>query len=209
MIYSVVGTHQETRRRAIEALSSLGEVSQYIYSEQADELESHIDATNLFGDSIIISCVQLSGNSSSKEILITFLPRMKESKNIFIVDEPFADVHLRNTLRPVSVKFFDAKEEKKKDVSVFALCDSFALRDKKQAWIDFMDVRERESGEAIAGALWWKFQQIWSGVRSGKKSAFSLSDCERIGGDLVRASIVSHQGERDLMTELEKIIVSL
>lgn len=209
MIYTIVGTHKETREKGNKEFAALGAVTQYVYSEQVGELESHIDATSLFGDTIVVACVQLGDTGSSKEILVSLLPKLEASNNIFIIDEPFADVHLTNKLAKVSKKLINAKEEKVKDTSVFALCDSFAKRDKRQAWVDFMHLREKGEGEAIQGALWWKFQLVWQDTKAGKRTAYTLPECERIGGDIVRASIRAHRGELDLMTELERIIVSL
>lgn len=209
MIYTIVGTHKERREKANKELQLLGEVKRYIYSEKSNELEMYSNAQDMFGDTVIVSCIQLGDVASSKGILVEMLERLESSSNIFIIDEPFADTHLTNKLKKVSKKFFDAKEEKIKDTSVFALCDSFARRDKKQAWIDFTDVKQREGGESIQGALWWKFQTIWQDVQAGKKSVFTPKDCERIGGDIVRSSILAHRGEKDLMTELERIILSL
>ena len=209
MIYSIVGTHKEVREKGLRELATLGAVTQYIYSEHSSFLESHIDAASLFGEVVVISCVQLGDNAPSKEILVSLLDKMKVSKNIFIIDEPFADIHLTNKLRKVSGKLFDAKEEKIKDTSVFTLCDSFARRDKKQAWIDFMVMKEKSEGEAIIGALWWKFQLIWSGVRGGRKSNFTLSECETIGRSIIQSSILAHRGEKDLMIEIERIILLL
>lgn len=209
MIYTIVGTHKAIREKAHKEISSLGTVTHYIYSEHIDELKGHIDAVSLFGEKVIVTCVQVGSNASSKELFVELLDEMKSSANIFIIDEPFADIHLSNRLSKVSVQFFNAKEEKVKDNSVFTLCDSFAKRDKKQAWVDFMAIRDKTEGEAIQGALWWKFQQVWQAVKTGKKSAFTLSECERIGGEIVRSSIMAHRGEKDLMTELERIILSL
>ena len=209
MIYTLVGTKKEIREKAQKEFTALGPVTQYVYTETIAPLESYIDATNLFGVPDVVMCSQLSGTASSKEELQRLLPRMQTSSTIFIIDEPFADVHVTNRLSKVSVTLFNAKEEKVKDNSVFVLCDSFAVRDKKQAWIDFMNVRDKEEGEAIQGALWWKFQQVWQAVRVGRKTAYSLDDCRRIGGDLIRSSILAHRGERSLIPELERIILSL
>ena len=124
MIYSIVGTHAATKTKAIEELKKLCTVSRYIYSEEVGELESLINATSLFGDVICISCVSLMDTSSSKEELIRLLPEMEASSTIFIIDEPFADVHKVNRLSKVSKKLYDAREEKTKDNSVFLLCCS-------------------------------------------------------------------------------------
>ena len=209
MLYAIVGTQKAIREKAQKEMLSLGAATHHIYSEQILDLESLVDATSLFGDVVIVNCMQLLETSSSKEMIQGLLPSLASSPNIFIVDEPFATVHTVNRLTKVAKKIFDAREEKKKDVSVFALCDSFIKKDKKQAWIDFMVVKEKEEGEAICGALWWKFQTEWIKVREGKKSIFTEEECERIGGDLVRATILAHSGKKDLMIELERIILSL
>lgn len=209
MLYTIVGTHKAIREKASKELASLGVATHHLYSEKVYELEPLINASSLFGETVIAVCIQLGEEVSSKEELLRFLKDMELSKNIFIIDEPFADVHLVNKLSKVSKKLFDAREEKVKDKSVFKLCDSFITRDKKQAWLDFLAVKKDASGESIQGALWWKFQMEWQGVRDGKRSLFSVEDCERIGGDLVRSTILAHRGERDLMVELERIVLSL
>jgi hypothetical protein len=209
MIYSIVGTHYGLREKGNKEIKSLGEASHHIYSEQVSELEALVNATSLFGDVIVVFCIQLGESATSKEELKRLLEPMSTSATIFVIDEPFADVHLVNRLQKVSKKLFDAREEKIKDVSVFALCDSFVARDKKQAWVDFMRIKKGDNAEAIQGALWWKFQTEWGKVKDGRKSLFTKDDCERIGGALVRSSILAHRGQKDLMLELERIILTL
>ncbi len=209
MIFTIVGTQKELREKGSKEFSALGVASHHIYSEHVNELEALIDATSLFGDAVVVMCLQLGEITSSKEEMIGLLDGMKNSKNIFVIDEPFADVHLVNKLTKVSKKIIDAREEKIKDVSVFDFCNAFIMRDKKQAWVDFMRIKKADNGEAIAGALWWKFQTEWSKVKDGKRSPFSEEDCERIGGALLRSTILAHRGQKDLFVELEKIILSV
>lgn len=209
MLYFIVGTQKTIREKAHKELALLGEATHHIYSEQIATLEPLISATSLFGDTIVVHCLQLFESSASKETVQQLLPNMASSSTIFIIDEPFATVHTVNKVSKVSQKMFDAREEKKKDVSVFGLCDSFVKKDKKQAWIDFLDVQKREEGEAIQGALWWKFQTEWAKVKEGKKSFFTEEECARIGGELVRSTILAHSGKKDLLKELERIILSL
>lgn len=209
MIYSIIGTHNILREKGNKEIRSLGDAICHIYSEQVGELEALIDATSLFGDPVVVICIQLGEVATSYEELKRLLEPMSTSLNIFIIDEPFADVHLVKRLQKVSKKVFDAREEKQKDTSVFALCDSFIARDKKQAWVDFMRLKKADNGEAIAGALWWKFQIEWAKVKEGRVSLFKEEDCERIGGELLRSTILAHRGEKDLFVELEKIILTL
>lgn len=209
MIYSIVGTHGGLREKGNKELQALGEVMHHIYSEQVEGLESLIDASSLFGGPVIVVCYQLGEVASSKEELKRLLEPMSTSPTIFIIDEPFADVHLFNRLQKVSTKLFDAREEKLKDTSVFAFCDAFIARDKKKAWVDFIELKKNGNAEAIQGALWWKFQMEWSKVKEGKRSLFTEEECRRIGGEIVRSSILAHRGEKDLMLELERIVLSV
>ncbi len=209
MIYAIVGTQYEIREKGAKELAILGVPAHHIYSEHIVDLEPLIGATSLFGDAVVVTCIQLGENSSSKEELKRLLDEMSSSLNIFIIDEPFADAHLVTRLQKVAKKIFDAREEKVKDMSVFKVCNSFVARDKKQTWIDFLALKKEGSAEAIQGALWWKFQQEWSKVIEGKRSPFSKAECEKIGGELMRSSVLAHRGEKDLMLELERIILSL
>lgn len=209
MIYAIVGTDQKIKDKAISEMKSLGEVSRYVYSEQVGELESLVSGASLFGDVIIVNCVQLMDQAGSKEELLRLLPEMEESINIFIIDEPFADIHRYNKLKKVAKKIFDAREEKKKDSSLFVFCTSFARRDKKAAWLDFTHIKERESPEGIQGALWWKWREVWQATISEKKTAFSKAECEVFGEAILKSSIKAHRGELELSVELERIVLSL
>ncbi len=209
MIYAIVGTDTIKREKAYEAVTSLGDVSAHIYSEQIATLEPLILATSLFGEKVVVNLIQTMDVASSRDEVVRLLPNMKESVNIFIIDEPFADANRVIRLTKYAEKVYDAREEKKKDVDVFTLCNLFARRDKKGVWVEWMRIRDLDSPEAIHGALWWKFQTVWNDVRAGKPAKFTISECEDIGEKLMSASIEAHRGNTDLKVELEKIILSL
>lgn len=209
MIYSIVGTNASLKDKALKELSKEGAVSHYLYSEHINDLEPLIDASSLFGDKLIVSCVSLLDNPSSRERTLELLPKMKDSGTVFIMDEPFLDAAKTTKLSKVSQVFYDVREEKKRDSSVFVLCLSFAKRDKKATWSDYMEVKKKEEGEAIAGALWWKWKEVWQATLEGKKTPYTLSECERIGEGLIKASLDAHRGKGDIDELLEKIILSI
>jgi hypothetical protein len=209
MIYAIVGTDTTKREKAYEILAREGVVSTHIYSEQVATLEPLVSASSLFGDKVIVNLIQVMELASARDEVVRLLPDMKESLNIFIIDEPFADTNRVKSLTKYSEKVFDGREEKEEEVNAFTLATLFAKRDKKNAWIEWMRIRELTSPESISGILWWKFQIVWGDVRSGKPSKFSLAECEEIGGRLMKSSIKAHRGEGDLKVELEKIILSL
>lgn len=209
MIYALVGTQAHIRKKALTEFAALGAPSHHLYQEHASTLPSLIDASSLFGEQLVVYCSSLHELASSKELLVEHLPKMQDSATIFIIDEPFGDTHVYNRLAKVSKVIVDAREEKIKDNSVFSLCDAFALRDKKTAWSLFIILRDKAEGEAIAGALWWKFQTIWMKTLEGKKTGFSEEECQYFGRKLLLAPLLAHQGKKDLLVELESIILHL
>lgn len=208
MIYTLLGTDSKKREKALLELAKLGTPAVHMYGEQVHTLEPLIEAGSLFGERIIAHLIQTLEKAEIREHVYELLPDMKESQNIFIIDEPFADANRMKKLEKFSEKVFDAHEEKETSATPFALCNAFARRDKKSVWVEWMRLRDIEP-EAIQGALWWKFQTIWADARSGRLGKFTLAECEEIGGRLVRSSILAHRGEKDLRVELESIILSI
>ncbi len=209
MLYTIVGTDKSVRDKARSELASLGSVTRRLYAEESADLEQLIDISSLFGDVSVIECVQLLDNAAAKERAYNLLEKMSESQTIFIIDEPFADANKTNKLAKFSKKIFDAREEKAKDYEVFNLVDYFIKRDKKNAWATWLHLKESNESEAIQGALWWKFIQVWQATLEGRKTAFTKTECEEFGGRLLRSSILAHKGEKDIDEELEKLILSL
>lgn len=209
MIYALVGTDAQKRERALLELSKLGNPSVHIYAEQFNAVEPLIEASSLFGDRIVAHLIQTLEKADVRERLYDLLPSMKESSTVFIIDEPFADVHKVKKLEKYAEKVFDAREEKEEGASPFALANALARRDKKAVWSEWMHIRDTMEPEAIQGALWWKWQTVWSDVKSGRPSKFSLSECEQLGGRILRSSILAHRGKLDLKAELESIILSM
>lgn len=209
MIYALVGTDAKKREKALAEVAKLGVPNAHIYSEQISALKPLIEAGSLFGDKVIAHLVQVLEKADAREHVYELLPDMEESNNLFFIDEPFADANRAKKLEKYSKKLFDAREEKEKEVSPFTLSNAFARRDKKGVWIEWMNLRDELEPEAIQGALWWKFQTVWSDARSGKPGKYTLVECEEIGDRLFRSVILAHRGEKDLKVELESILLSI
>ena len=209
MIYAIVGTDTIKRGKAYEALAGHGTVTAHIYSEQIATLEPLISASSLFGEKVIVNLIQAMDLASSREEVVRLLPSMKESANIFIIDEPFADANRVTRLTKHAEKVYDAREEKERDVDVFTLCNLFARRDKKGVWVEWMKVRDLDSPEAFQGALWWKMKTVWEDTLSGKPTKFSREECEVFGEKILKSSIKAHRGEADLKVELEKVLLGV
>lgn len=215
MIYTLVGTDAKKREKALAEVAKLGTPNAHIYSEQISVLQPLIEAGSLFGDKVIAHLVQTLEKTEAREHVYGLLKDMEESDNVFVIDEPFADANRVKKLEKYSKKLFDARDlpaqagEKEKEASPFSLSNAFARRDKKEVWAEWMKLRDQMEPEAIQGALWWKFQNVWSDARSGRPGKYTLKECEEIGGKIMRSSILAHRGEKDLKVELESILLSI
>lgn len=209
MIYSIVGTEIKKREQASKAVLKYGTVSVHIYSERIALLKPLVEAQSLFGGTIVAMLEQTMEVASSREIVVDLLPDMKDSPNVFIIDEPFADANRVKKLEKYSEKVFDCREPKEEGVSPFPLCKAFARRDKKTAWAEWMKIKDIQSGEAIHGALWWQMKTVWEDTLSGHPTKFTKDECKDISKRILRASLDAHRGKKDLKVELESIILSV
>ena len=210
MIYALVGTNKEQREKAGVMLSKLGVPTSNIYSEQIVMLKPLIEATSLFGDKVIAVLIQTMEVASSREIVTDLLSDMKESSNIFIIDEPFADANRVKKLEKYAEKVYDCHEEKEGEASPFPLCNAFGKRDKKEAFIEWMKIKDvSEPIEMVHGALWWKTKTIWEDTLNGKPTKFTKDDCEHFGGLFMRATMDVYRGKGNLKDNLERIILEV
>jgi len=209
MLYSLVGVDSKIREKALLEIGTLGNPTAHIYAEHISALPALIEASSLFGDPIVAHLIQTLEKAEARDVVYDLLPKMEASDNVFFIDEPFADINRVKRLEKFSKKIFDARVAKEKEISPFGLCTAFARRDRKEAWLEWMNVRDALEPEAIQGALWWKFQMVWSDTKEGRLSKFTLAECEELGGRIMRSSVLAHRGELDLGKELESIILSI
>ncbi len=208
MIYSIFGTDVNKRKQAISKLSGLN-ISTHLYSENYLSLRPLIEANSLFGDKISTFVIQMMDEASSKNELLSLISDMKDSQNVFIIDEPNANQNVVKQIGKYAEEIFDCREEKGKEANPFSMTNAFLKRDKKNAWLEFMKIKENESMEAIHGALWWRMKTIWEDVLNKRGSKYTKNDCENFGGKIVRSVLDAHNGEKELDKELEKIILSI
>ncbi len=208
MIFSIVGTSVEVRKKAFEEALKGRTPSAYVRSDTTWELDALINASDLFGGEVIVLVEQVGVDAIGRDILKKNLKEMEESNNLFIIDEPFVETSFVKTLEKHSEKLFDGREEKTKAKDPFVLTNAIMKRDKKGAWLAWMEVRDLDA-EPVQGALWWRVRTLWEGVKEGKKSAYSEEELAKMGFWLVEMSHRAHRGETDLKEEIEKFVLSI
>lgn len=213
MIFTIIGTDIKKRNRAFLEVLKGKEISSHIYSNNIYMLESLISAQDIFGGEVVVVMEQTMEKSrddekENKEIVKKLLPQIAESKNIFIVDEPFADANRLKTLEKYSEKIFDCREEKTKERNAFALCDALEKRDRKMAFVEWMKVKDL-TGEVTHGAIWWKVRTMWEDGLEGRELKYSKEEIEEMGKKLIDMSHDAHRGKTDLKREIEKLVLGI
>ncbi len=210
MIYSIVGTEKNGREKAYKTLLKDKVVTDVIYNENYLQAEKYIDSVDLFGGEQIINLVGFMEKQESRDALIELFPKLKDSKNFFIIDEPFADANKIKRLEKYSEKVFDCREDKEGEASPFPMCNAFAKRDKKAVFVEWIKIKDiSEPLEMIHGALWWKMRTIWEDTLNGKKTGFTLEECENFGEEIMKASMDAHRGEVGLKEKLEEVLIGV
>ena len=208
MIYSIVGTSITVRKKAFEEVLKGRVPTAYVRSDTIWELEALINAEDLFGGEVIVLVEQVGVDADGRDTLKKVLKELDASKNLFIIDEPFVETSFVKTLEKYSKKVFDGREEKAKGKDPFVLTNAIMKRDKKEAWLAWMEIRDLDA-EPVQGALWWRVRTLWDGVKEGKKSAYSEEELANMGFALVTMSHRAHRGEVDLKEEIEKFVLSI
>lgn len=208
MIVSIFGTSVTVRKKALDEVLKGKHPTAYVRADTTWELNHLTNAEDLFGGEVIVLVEQVGSNAEGRDILKSNFKDMGASKNLFIIDEPFIETTFIKTLEKYSEKSFDAREEKIKGKDPFGLTNAIMIRDKKNAWLAWMEVRDLDA-EPVQGALWWRVRTLWEASKVGKKSAYTEDELARMGFNLVQMSHRAHRGEADLREEIEKFVLSI
>ena len=214
-------------------------LSSEINLNNLSSFESNFQNNSLFGEKILIKVRDILSKEEGREYFYKNLENIFNSQNIFLIEEPFAlqisiDKIKRDLEKILSKSgkeeklenlIFDCVEEIKiKDIEPFYLCELIEKRDKKNAWIEWKKIYqewENKEEQALHGAIWWKWRNIWMAMIDGDKNnyfrfyklkereiKYSLQELEKFGKDLSLMSMRSNNGEINLMKEIEKFILS-
>lgn len=229
MLYIIFGTDIKKRVEAKEKiekdllskkiiLKDLLLVSK-INKDNYFELENYFEKKSLFGERLLVNVDDILSKEESREYFYSNFKSFIDSENIFILDEPFAVTAVFQKLvrdftkEEIKENLFDAKEIKeKKDTKPFYLCTLIEKRNKKLAWLEFQKIYLQwgdTEAQALHGAMWWKWKNIWSLSINNKKTNFTKEEIETFGYELSLMAMKANNGEVNLMKDIEKFILSL
>lgn len=207
MIYLLHGNDYPAKKEYINNKFSDSEIN-YLKSKDLSLpiLSSYAHQSSLFGkEEVYILEDSISGSDIiwSKDLLTS----LQNSKNIFVLLEDVMTVAERKVYKSFlkEEKEFKSKKEKSESENPFVLANMFGARNKLGAWLEYRkQVEAGASKEAISGMLFWKIKSLLVSKQFG---AFKEAELKDSATKLVSIYHLSHFGELDMETAIEKFIL--
>ncbi|MFA6554535.1 MAG: hypothetical protein WCS89_03425 [Candidatus Paceibacterota bacterium] len=193
-------------------------------------IEEHLGGQGLFSSKYIIFLNRLAEKEDVREKLIEMLSVMKESDNIFIINEGKILAELKKAFDKNGDKVVVSDEVKSsvtKDFNIFSLADAIGAKDRFKAWSIYRQAIEKGlESESILGTIFWQIKSMVlafdakSASEAGlnpfvysKAKKFSSNYSKQELSDLLLKSITlyheGHRGRVDLELGTEKLLLKL
>lgn len=248
MLYIIIGKdRQKTKAKLDELNNSLVKKSKSYPVEQvmieAESLlggavEQYLYNLGLFGEQYIVHCSDLLKDKAVADLLKGQFGAMAESPNFFIIREEDIDAATRKILVKIAEEIFEIEKPSVAkswgggsggvgtgDFNIFTMTDALGDRDRKKAWLIYVEARRiGNEPEQIFGTIWWFVKNMMlvgaSGaggltglspfVESKAKRAlknYSQGEVLKMSKYLVSVYHESRRGKCDLTIELEKFVL--
>jgi DNA polymerase III delta subunit len=197
---------------------------------QTGEMEGLLHGQGLFSQRYIIEFRHLLEESEISDSVISFLPEIAQSENIFIwMDRDVTDKHLKEIKKHAAKvqEFTVAKKiDNKPAFNLFSLGDALIERNKQKLWVLFQDALNYSVVEEIHGTLFWQMKNmvlvnkvqtaaeadlkpfVFSKAKSALKK-YSEKEIENMFENLLAVSHDARRGKHDFRIALEKWILSI
>lgn len=195
----------------------------------ANEMEGLLHGQGLFSQRYIIELRHLFENAETSESVLSFLPEIGESENIFIwVDRDVDEKKLKEIEKHATKvqEFKVATKIEKPAFNLFSLGDALIERNKQKLWVLFQDALNYSPAEEIHGTLFWQMKNmvlvgkaktateadmkpfVFNKAKTAEKK-YSDSEMKRMLENLLSVSHDSRRGKHDFEVALERWILSI
>jgi len=191
------------------------------------KLAEFIGGQSLFAIKYIVTMSRVLEDADTADIAMDCLKEIHESENVFIWAEEKVLAKPLAKIEKVSekIQFFEPKVKTEVVPNIFDLAAAFADRDKKRAWILYVEALQHFSAEEIYGTLWWQVKMMLlaqstktaseAGVKDfpySKARGFLRKYKEGEVTELARNLVATYHQSRldgeDLELKLEKLILA-
>lgn len=194
------------------------------------EMEGLLHGQGLFSQRYIIELRHLFEKADTAESVLSFLPEIASSENIFIwVDRDVDEKNIKEIEKHAAKvqEFSVAKKfDNKPEFNLFSLGDALIDRNKQKLWTLFQDALNYFPPEEIHGTLFWQMKNmvlvgkvktatdadmkpfVFSKAKQASKK-YSENEMEKMLGKLLAVSHESRRGNHDFGIALERWILSI
>lgn len=195
-----------------------------------EQFDEHIASRGLFGGASVVMLDFVFESEEAGAHILGKLKEAKDSPNLFVVLEGKLTKALLEKIKKnteSAEEFSGAKEEKKQEISPFALSDALGRRSKKDAWV--LLTKALAAGgipEEIHGMLFWQVKSMIlaasskSATEAGLKpfvftkarafaKNFTEDELKKLSSRLVAIYHEAHRGGDELSIALEKFVLSI
>ncbi len=194
-----------------------------------NEIEGLLDGQGLFSQRYIIELRHLFEKAETAESVISFLPEIAESENIFIWVDRDVDAKKIKEIEKHAAKvqqFSEDKKAEKPTFNVFSLADAICERNKQKLWVLYRDALNYFPPEEIHGTLFWQIKSLllaiktknaeeadmkafpYNKAKAGAKK-YSENEIEQLTTSLIEVSHEARRGKRDFEIALERWVLSI
>ena len=194
-----------------------------------DEIESLLHGQGLFSQRYIIEFRHLLEKAETVESVISFLPEIASSENIFIWVDRDVDVKVLEEVEKHAVKvqkFEETKKPAKLEFNPFILADALCERNKQKLWMNFRDALNYLDPQELHGKLFWQMKSMllaqkyttpaevdmkpfpFNKSKAGAKK-YSQEELENLTTDLLAVSHNARRGIHNFEIALERWVLSI
>jgi DNA polymerase III delta subunit len=198
-------------------------------SWEANEMESLLHGQGLFSQRYIIELRHFLENSDATESIISFLPEIAESPNVFIWVDRDVDAKVLEKIEKHATKVQNFAEIKKPEApkfNIFSLGEALCERNKQKLWVLFQDALNYFAPEEIHGTLFWQIKGLllaqkfktakeadmkdfpFNKAKAGAKK-YSEEELEKMASELIAVSHDSRRGVHNFEIALERWVLSI
>jgi DNA polymerase III delta subunit len=190
-----------------------------------ERLKELASARSLFAEKMTIVLSNVLEKEGSAEEVSDFLEELAGSPNTFIfIENEVTSTLLLAFKENGETILVDGKKESKPAFNIFSLTDAFGGRDKKKAWLLFIEATKFSAPEEIAQMIFWQIKNMllvkrakggenlglnpYVAKKAGAASQkFTILELKNLSRKLVGIFHESRRTGRDLAVSLEKLIL--
>ena len=196
---------------------------------EENEIKGLLHGQGLFSQRYIVEFRHLFEKAETSESVISFLPELASSENIFIwVDQEVDENSLEEIQKHAAKvqKFEEAKKVEKPKFNSFVLADALCERNKQKLWMNYIDALNFSEPQELHGTLFWQMKSMmlaqkyktagevdmkpfpFNKAKIGAKE-YSEEELEKLTNDLLAVSHDSRRGMHNFEIALERWVLSI